>query len=175
MKQFYVYTITNNKTGEIEYIGESGLPMSRRLNCHVAHTKCSGSGKFAGRRNEITMNIVKRFDTKSEAYAYQCELQKKYGFETDYQKALKGTIDNNGKLLMLSKEAIEKRIKTMIEKYATPIIAYDKITGALINEYQSINEAAIELNIDAGNLNRCINGIRYKSVGGYIFRKKQIS
>ena len=63
----------------------------------------------------------------------------------------------------------------MIEKYATPIIAYDKITGALINEYQSINEAAIELNIDAGNLNRCINGIRYKSVGGYIFRKKQIS
>jgi len=171
MKQFYVYTITNNKTGEIEYIGESGLPINRRLNCHVAHTKFSGSGKFAGRRNEISINIIKRFNTKSEAYAYQCELQKKYGFETDYQKALKGTVDANGKLLMLNKDCQERKKRTIIEKYGVAIIAYNKKTGAFVNEYESINHAADELNIDAGNLNRCINGIRYKSVGGYIFKK----
>lgn len=174
MKQFYVYTITNNKTGEIEYIGESGLPMNKRFNCHVAHTKHSGSGKFAGRRNQISMNIIKRFDTKSEAYAYQCKLQKQYGWETDYERLLKITTDSSGNLLMLSKEAQERKRKTQIEKYGVPIIAYDKKTGALVNEYQSISEAAINLKIDVGNLNRCINGIRYKSVGGFIFRKKQL-
>lgn len=172
MKQFYVYTITNNKTGKIEYIGESGLAMNKRLNCHVSHTKHSGSGKFAGRRNEISMNIIKRFDTKSEAYAYQCELQKQLGWETDAEKAIKGTIDSDGKLLMLSKEVVKRRIRTMIERHGVPIIAYDKKTGVLVNEYESISEAAINLKIDVGNLNRCINGIRYKSVGGFIFKKK---
>jgi len=174
MKEYKVYTITEKKTNNILYVGETGLPINKRLNCHVAHTKYAGSGKFAGRRNEIEMNVIKIFSTKSEAYTYQCELQKQYGFETDAEKLMKITTDSNGNLLMLSKEAQERKRKTQIEKYGVPIIAYDKKTGALVNEYESISEAAINLKIDVGNLNRCINGIRYKSVGGFIFRKKQL-
>jgi predicted GIY-YIG superfamily endonuclease len=170
MKKHYVYIIRSIQTNKVEYVGECINPRLR-LNSHVANTNSAGSGTFAGRRNEIQMEIVKEFDNKSEAFKYQCELQKQYGFETDAERIMKQTKDSSGNLLMLSKDAQERKRKTQIERYGVPIIAYDKKTGQLVNEYESISQAAEELNIDCGNLNRCVNGIRYKSVGGYIFRK----
>jgi predicted GIY-YIG superfamily endonuclease len=81
--KFYVYELVNS-LGVVEYVGETTNP-KQRLKSHFRKIKGHGYGKFAYRK-DITMNIVKEFDNRKDAFAYQCELQKKYGFETDLEK-----------------------------------------------------------------------------------------
>ena len=75
MKTHYVYELFN-LVGTIEYVGHT-LNTKSRLYEHK-----SKRGKFH-KRTDISMNIVKGFDTRKSAFAYQCELQKEYGLETD--------------------------------------------------------------------------------------------
>lgn len=167
-----VYTITNKKTGVVEYVGETELPNNKRFNCHVANSKSAGSGKFAGRRHEVEMNVVKTFNTKQEAYAYQCELQKYYGFETDLEKLNKVARNENGQL-HLHRPEVRARLKNILkEKFGVPVIVYEKKTGVLKGEYRSINEACDAWGIDRRNGTNCLNGIRYKSANGYILKYK---
>ena len=96
MKKYYVYELYNS-LGTIEYVGETSRPLERFQN-HIRHkpNPNNGIGKFYGRM-DITMNIVKEFDNKTEAYRFQCQLQKEYGFITDSEK-LKGTESDATKL-----------------------------------------------------------------------------
>lgn len=169
MKQFYVYKIVNKKTNQIEYIGESGLPINRRFNNHVSNSKYA---HFTGRRNEIEMHILKRFNTKNEAYKYQCKLQEKYGFKTDFEKLQEASINEDGIRRVHTQASNEKRKKTMQELYSNPILVWKKLTGKFIGEFQSMNEVINELDVDRRNVHKCLNGIRYKSVSGYIFKYK---
>jgi hypothetical protein len=73
--------------------------------------------------------------------------------------------------LMHTPEANAKRKLTLSKKEFIKVIVYCKKTGKLIGNYKSIKEAAIKLKSDYGNVCRCVNGIRYKSVNGYIFKK----
>lgn len=171
MKEYYVYKIVDKKSGNIEYIGET-CNLNLRFNCHVTNSKFSGSGRFAGRRNEIEMKVIKTFSDKKEAFDYQCKLQKELGFKTDLEKTQSAIRAADGTLHIHSAEAKAKSAKYKREIFGIPVIAYCKKTGKLIGEYETINDAAAELNADAGNVNRCVNGIRYKSVNGYIFKKK---
>ena len=70
-----------------------------------------------------------------------------------------------------SDEANAKRKLTMSKIEGTKVIVYCKKTGKLIGNFKSIREASIKLKCDYGNVNRCINGIKYKSVNGYVFKK----
>jgi predicted GIY-YIG superfamily endonuclease len=74
----YVYKIVNSNN-EIEYIGETTNTKNRWYN-HIGK-----NGKFYNRK-DISIEIITQFDTKKEAYDYQCELQKNNGFETDLEK-----------------------------------------------------------------------------------------
>lgn len=77
MKKHNVYKLVNNE-GKIVYIGETLNPRVR-FNLHV-----SKNGKF--KREDVSMVIIKSFDNKSDAFNYQCELQLKYGLQTDKEK-----------------------------------------------------------------------------------------
>jgi len=74
---YHVYALVN-KEGKYEYIGETKNPR-QRFNLHVCK-----NGKF--KRENVNMQIIKSFDNKSDAFKYQCELQIKYGFQTDSEK-----------------------------------------------------------------------------------------
>jgi hypothetical protein len=88
MKKYYVYELMN-LMGSIEYVGESINPYKR----FYSHTKYKPGyknqspsyGKFYG-RCDLVMNIVNEFESKKEAFHYQCELQKYYGLETDGER-----------------------------------------------------------------------------------------
>jgi aspartate carbamoyltransferase regulatory subunit len=69
-------------------------------------------------------------------------------------------------------EALAKRSKTRLEKGGTAVLVYNKKTGQFVDEYKSIQQACVALNADIRNVIKCLNGIRYKSVNGYIFKKK---
>jgi len=79
MEKHYVYKL---ESAVVEHIGHSKNPKFRYQQHIKFKPNGSSHGKFYG-RNDLQLNIVKEFDTRREAYAYQCELQKKYGFATD--------------------------------------------------------------------------------------------
>jgi hypothetical protein len=91
MKKYYVYEI-RNLLGIVEYVGETSNPKDR-FSRHIHRRPCltkkgnvsNGVGGFH-KRTDVSMNIVKEFDNRKDAYYYQCELQKQYGFKTDSEK-----------------------------------------------------------------------------------------
>ena len=172
MKKYKVYTITERVTNTILYIGETGQTLNRRFNCHVAKCDYPGSGKFGGRRNEIQIQAVASFDTKKEAYKHQCELQTLNGFKSDIEINMEHSRDSNGRLWLHSPEAIAKKNKTQADIYGMPVLVYEKGTGRFVGEYPTINQACRAFNADVRNVNNCLKGVRYKSVNGYIFKKK---
>ena len=94
MKTHYVYELYN-LLGTIEYVGETTTP-KHRFTQHKSSNQSSGNGKFYN-RTDISMNIVKEFTNKKDAYSYQCQLQKEYGLITDSEinsKSKKGIINS---------------------------------------------------------------------------------
>jgi predicted GIY-YIG superfamily endonuclease len=167
MNKYYVYSIVNKQTSEIEYIGESGLSPNLRFNNHLA-----SNGKFAGRRDEVEMKIIESFATKKEAYEYQNKLQKEMGWVSDREKSINNSRDKNNEFFIHGKESRKKRIETRKRLYGIPIMVYKKKNGIFVKQYQCIVDACDELDVDRRNVNKCLNGIRYKSVGGYVFKYK---
>jgi predicted GIY-YIG superfamily endonuclease len=122
MKTHYVYELYN-ELGSIEHVGETSNPKKRFYN----HTKAkpikgTGTGKFY-KRLDISMNIVKEFYDKKEAFAYQCELQKQYGLITDKDKFLAPTSEETKLKMSLAKlgkkhpQWVKDKIKaTMLSK-----------------------------------------------------------
>jgi predicted GIY-YIG superfamily endonuclease len=84
---WYVYELYN-ELGSVEYVGES-----RNLKARMEQHKCK-NGKFYG-RTDIHINIVKEFNSKTDAFKFQCQLQKEYNMETDGEKYSKSQIGNN--------------------------------------------------------------------------------
>jgi hypothetical protein len=73
-------------TGTVEYVGESTNPKERyRMHTRSKPSETQRSGKFYGRQ-DIIMNIVTEFNSKKEAFDYQCQLQKEYGLISDSEK-----------------------------------------------------------------------------------------
>jgi predicted GIY-YIG superfamily endonuclease len=99
----------------------------------------SSKSKFKNRK-DLQIIPVKEFFTKKEAFDYQCKLQKKLGFETDLEKYRKNRI---------------------------PIICYD-IHGNYIGIFNSLKDAANELNLNVGNVCRVLKNI-VKQTSGYTF------
>ena len=85
MKKYFVYELIN-LVGTVEYVGET-TNSKARYNHHVCK-----DGKFPNRK-DLILNIVTSFNTKKEAFNYQCELQTKYGFETDREIFRKASLN----------------------------------------------------------------------------------
>lgn len=82
MEKHYVYKLES--ADKIEHIGHTKNPKFRYYQHIKAKPNGSSCGKFYN-RFDLQLNIVKEFDDRKEAYAYQCELQKQYGFATDIE------------------------------------------------------------------------------------------
>ena len=154
MKKYYVYKIREKKTDKVLYIGETRAAHLRWRQ----HVSCSGLFN----RNDHYMDIIDEyvFSCKKDAFEYQCELQKHYGFETDF-KTLKTNAINGG----------YAKHKMFVEtgKSIRPVLAYCYKTNKFIGEYKSTREAQRKLNVS--NLNKVLNK-SYKQVGGYYFEYK---
>jgi len=144
MEIWYVYELIN-LMGTIEYVGESKNPQSRIKN-HL-----SKNGKFH-KRSDIIMNIICQFDNRKDAFNYQCELQKQYGFETDFEKNLRGG-------------------PTGRNAHKKSILCFDFTTNKLLKQYDAITDAAMELNIHSAQICRVLKGERNKC-HGYRFEYK---
>jgi predicted GIY-YIG superfamily endonuclease len=134
----FVYELVN-LLGTIEYVGETYDIEQRYLN-HI-----SKSGKFFG-RHDINIYKVAEFNTKSEAFNYQCVLQKHYGFETDFEKNLRGG--------PAGRDAHKKSI-----------LCFDFISNKFIKQYDAITDAAQELNMHSAQICRVLKGERNKCHG----------
>lgn len=89
-------------------------------------------------------------------------LGKNHSYETKQKIAEK---------LKNDQETIQRCIENGM-KTAISIKAYKKDTGEFVGEYESIGEAARQLNINKANLAKCVSGNpKYKSCKGYIFKK----
>lgn len=55
-----------------------------------------------------------------------------------------------------------------------PIIQYDK-QGNFIREWDSATKASKELLISRNHVSRCCRGVKYKFVGGFIWKQKQVA
>ena len=137
MKTKTVYLLRNKDTKEVEYVGCSQNP-KRRLYQHtrVKPIYSKGEGKFYGRTN-LELVPVKEFTDKMEAYHYEGKLKKQYGFEWT--------------------ESIANSIEVEI---------FDFKTKKSVGTFTSINQAAIKLNINYGNLGSVMRGKR-KHANGY--------
>jgi predicted GIY-YIG superfamily endonuclease len=147
----YVYVLMN-EYGVVEYVGCTKR-LDRRL---YEHTKCTptniGMGKFHG-RTDLILEIVKEFDTRNEAEAYEGELKLQLGFEwTEQTYVIKGA----------------RKTK---ELYGQPVLAYIKATGKFVGEYESQNGAARQLGVNVSRINRVLSG-KFKQAGGYTFKRK---
>ena len=153
MRKSYVYEIVN-LMGTVEYVGETYNPVYRWKQ-HTKRKPTNGQGTFYNRA-DVFMNVVKVFDTKKEAFNYQCKLQKEYGLKTDYDA-------------MVERQSIITKIP---RKTALPIIANDYETGTFIQEFNSIREAARVLMIKSHQNIRAVLSGEFKQVKGYTFEYK---
>jgi hypothetical protein len=94
----YVYEITNTDN-QVIYVGETKDPDRRRSE----HRR----NRFKG--IEIELTVVKEFNTKREAFNYQCELQKQYGLVTDLELCTAGGKANKGVKKKCTKKMSEAR------------------------------------------------------------------
>jgi pyoverdine/dityrosine biosynthesis protein Dit1 len=154
MKEYKVYKIKERKTDKVLYVGETCRP-NFRWNLHV-----SCVGKF--NRNEHYMDVIDEhvFTSKKDAFNYQCDLQKLYGLDTDYQilkrNATAGALASN------------KHFNETGKLYR-PVLAYCYKTHKFIGEFNSTREAQRKLNVS--NINKVLHN-KYKQVGGYYFKYK---
>ena len=77
-----------NKEGQVIYIGETRDPRQRLYDHTRRKPKCKGHGMFYGKDLEI--EIIECYATKKEAWHRQVKEQKKFGFQTDYDKLRAG-------------------------------------------------------------------------------------
>ena len=95
----YVYELRINNIPV--YVGETKNP-TQRMYFHKGNRK----SKFY--QDRIEMFIVKEFDTKKEAFEYQCYLQTQYKFVTDRQKMAR-TGEKNPKTKLTNEQVLEIR------------------------------------------------------------------
>ena len=153
MKKYYVYELVN-LMGTVEYVGETTNPKSRFSNHKTKSNKVRGGGGKFKNRADIFFNIVKEFDTKEEAYDYQCKLQKEYGFETDLEKMksrikMYNILQNSGENNYLSKLTSEQ-----VSDIRNSYIPYNK-------QYNGVMLAK-KYNVSPQTINYIVNNKKYK-------------
>lgn len=124
MKKYYVYELYN-LLGTIEYVGESTRPIQRFAN-HIKHKPIerTGIGKFY-QRSDLSLNIAYEFDTKRQAWKYQCKLQKEYGLITDSERLQRKDSLETKKKKSLAKIGI-KRTDKVKQKISNSMRIYHK-------------------------------------------------
>lgn len=65
-------------------------------------------------------------------------------------------------------------MRKLTDKRKKPVYQYDKETGELLADFNSITEAAFNLDIPQSNISACCNG-RLSSAGGYIWSYNKLS
>ena len=144
---YVVYQLVNGN-GKVEYVGHTKNPKTR-LNNHTCV-----NGKFAC-RTDLRLEVIKSgFKKKSQAFDYECKLQKELGWETDLEK---------------SSRYLREAQKMFTEEKCMPVAAY-KITGEFLGIFPTILETARSFDLHTNLVWKVINN-KQKSTKGYIFKK----
>jgi predicted GIY-YIG superfamily endonuclease len=154
MKKHYVYELIN-LYGTVEYVGESKNPYRRfRQHTKSKYEPKRSMGIFYGRQ-DLILNVVSEYDNYKDALNLEAKLKSNYGFPlTEKLGKIKGG-SIGGKI---GGGSIAKR----------PILQFDK-TNTLIKRYESVSQAARELNIPNSSLTDCAKG-RRKQTRGFIWK-----
>ena len=151
---YYVYELINHY-GTVEYVGESKNPYIRfRQHTKSKYEPHRSMGIFHGRQ-DLILNVVSVYDNHKDALNLEAKLKKDYGFAlTEKLGKIKGG-----------------RIGGPIGGgigYKRPILQFDK-TNTLIKKYESVSEAARELDIPNSSITDCAKG-RRKQTRGFIWK-----
>ena len=151
MKTYYVYELVN-QSGKIEYIGKTCNP-KRRLTQHTKERQngYNGHGKFFGRK-DLTINIVKEFDSNKDALRFEGEHKINKGFEWN---------ERNNKV-KLGKRLAQFQIKNKSKE----VLVYIHKTNSFVGKFYSISEAIRKLQLNEGNTYSVLKG-RANSTLGY--------
>jgi predicted GIY-YIG superfamily endonuclease len=83
---FTVYTVTDPQTQKVVYVGETNNFKSRvRHHTRKPHDSYTGGNIGRFHLHDVIFKEVAFFETRSESFLYQCQLQQKYGLKTDIE------------------------------------------------------------------------------------------
>ena len=144
-----------------------GIPKSEEWKKNMSQKK---TGKKRDQFSEEWKNKIRESSKKS------WELRKKSGLTIKSKEQIEKQ-SNSLKNFFKTEEGkkhLDLMVKKTIERVSIPILQYSK-EGDFIKEWGSAAEASRELNIPSPNITNCVNGKKYKSAGGFVWRKKEQS
>lgn len=120
--EWKIYKIFENESGRVIYIGQTFRGEEARYNEHFKkdperNKNTPGHGKFFGRQNELTMQVIEAgIATRKQAIRREEYWQKFYELETDMSKKILGANSTNEWVNSLSPSARESYLKNKAAK-----------------------------------------------------------
>jgi hypothetical protein len=168
MKKEFIYCLKDPRDYSVKYIGKSNNP-KKRFKEHIKESKNKKTKKEKWINKLIMLNlepileILKEINTGEyviwEPFYIKKFKQEGHKLVNDDENGF-GTISGKGRKIL---KKIHEDSKIRINQYDTD--------GKFIKSFNSIREAAKEINISHANISRCCNGL-YKHASGFIFRKQ---
>jgi hypothetical protein len=132
------------------------IPNFKHKNGKVGKIGCTINPKRRIKKQGYTdYEILEVHIDRNVAAERELLLQKQFGYEIDQSKYT----------------YMDKLINAAAIKKSISVSVYDKNTGDYVATYASFNECARQLNIHNNHISLFFKG-KYKSVGGYTFKKK---
>lgn len=185
MENYYVYVHIRTDLDEVFYVGMStinteGLVYSRAYRSPFEKRKTAWHNY--ARICPYIVKIVKENLTKEQAFKLEMKLIKKYGRkdlgtgtlinQCDGGAGLKNPGPQLKKKIQYSRKHLSHIYKKSQKPYSISVSAYDA-NGNFIKTYDSMNEAAIDVNCLHADITRAVNGKRFL-IAGFQWRKYEI-
>lgn len=165
MYEGYIYCLTNKVNGK-KYIGQTNRSINERYNEHIRKSRYNRDNQYLytamkkyGKDNFIITEVEKVTEINKNLLSQK--LNQREIFYIDSLKTRKpcGYNMTDGGVLLPN---------TYVRK---PVCNYD-LERNLVNEFESITDAACYYNISQADITHCCNREKLNMVGGYIWRFK---
>ena len=158
-EQGIIYMI-ENKANDKKYIGQTRCGIEIRLRQHIKDSRGNSNypihraiRKYGIENFDVTTICSTNVDHLNELEQYYIKKYRTFFKDGGYNLTLGG--DGSAGSAACNK----------------PILQYT-LCGELIKEWPSIKNAAESLKLSRGNISNCCNGVKFKQVGGFIWRHR---
>lgn len=158
-EQGIIYMI-RNKINDKKYIGQTRQGIKVRLKQHI---KDSHKEDGYPVHRAIKKYGIENFDVEIICLADVVHLNE---LEQYYIKKYRSFFKCGGYNLTFGGDG-----SSGSDACSKPVLQYT-LNGELINEWVSIKTAAESLRLSRGNISNCCNGVKFKQVGGFVWRHK---
>lgn len=159
----YIYILIDPRDNIVRYVGKTSRP-KRRLKEHIADSKRFNDRKSRWINSLKKVNMIPIFKIIKV-----CPIRDFILYETQYIKLYKSNKLTNSDETGQGFHNRHRSIIRKISKNRYKKVYQYELTGNLIKVFNSIKEASISLNINAGNISKCCND-KFKHTGGFIFK-----